>query len=39
MDIKSIYEIINYKIILLSITFVDCMQILGAYKNGKYFYD
>ncbi len=39
MDIKSIYDIINYKIIILSITLIDCMQILGAYKNGQYFYD
>ncbi len=39
MDIKSIYNIINYKIIILSFTFIDCMQILGAYKNANYFYD
>ncbi len=39
MDIKSIYNIINYNFIILSITLIDCMQILGSYKNGTYFYD
>jgi hypothetical protein len=39
MDIKSIYNIINYNIIIISITLLDSIRVLGAYKNGTYFYD
>jgi hypothetical protein len=39
MDIKSIYNMINYNIIIFSIAVIDSIRILGTYKNGNYYYD
>ena len=39
MNIKSLYNKVNYNIILLTITIIDSFCILGAYKNGSMYYD
>jgi hypothetical protein len=39
MDVKSIYNIINYNIIIFSISIIDSIRVLGKYKNGTYYYD
>ena len=36
MDLKSLYGIINNNIIILCVSFIESIQILGAYKNGIY---
>jgi hypothetical protein len=39
MDIKSIYNIINYNIIIFSIAIIDSIRVLGEFKNATYYYD
>lgn len=39
MNIISLYNNINYSIILVSITIFDSLCIIAAYKNGNYYDD
>ncbi len=37
MDIKSLYNKVNYNIVLFSFAVIDSLYILGAYKNCNYY--
>ncbi len=37
MNIKSLYNKINYSIILVSITIFDSLCVIAAYKNGNHY--